>query len=647
MKKSVPGFLLLMAFGMGTNTAHAQDILWEKSFGGRHAEYLFDVQPTADYGFLLAGSSLSDKSGNKTGVGSGDLDYWIWKMDEHGEPDWQKSFGGSGSDLLQSIKTTHDGGFILAGTSNSAKGFQKKEDCHGGNDYWVIKLNAKGDEQWQKTFGGKGQDDLSSIVLTRDGGYLLAGTSNSSPIQNDKGTGIKKEKSRGNMDYWIIKIDADGNELWQKTYGGQYADLLRSIEVTRDGGYILGGYSNSPSSGEKSQQNYGQSGDFWVLKLDDKGIIQWQQTIGGENDDQPYAIHQTNDLGYIVAGNSNSQTRTSKKGTDLWVLGLDTTGEILWEEAYDFGSVDILTSLIENPDGTYLIGGYSPASSDDDSDKEGINDYIALKISNKGEELWRRTLGSDGEDILKKAIMTRDGGYLMAGTSNPEFKGHANARKNSSRASGLNPMDNSQQLAGAQKAQQELDNVVNNATGEVNEAVANEMASATNNINNTINQDNDSAFKLGVNSPTGSLLNPASGANGGGLSGLAGAAARAAENQGPKPGARTSRDKKTHFGNKDFWVVKLRDNEKVMKEKTKIEAIPNPAVTFTNVIVGFDFDKGTARLYDLAGRQLQSFAIESRTIPVDLSGYPEGIYIVNITTNKGDGSVKVIKGAAN
>ncbi|WP_051197771.1 T9SS type A sorting domain-containing protein [Flavobacterium soli] len=637
MRKLLP--LLLLPLGLS-----AQEILWEKSLGGRHAEYLTDLQPTADYGFIIGGSSLSMKSGNKTDPGSGDLDYWIWKMDEHGSAEWQKSFGGGASDLLQSIKTTHDGGFLLAGTSNSSKGYQKAVEGHGGNDYWVIKLNAKGDQMWQKCFGGIGQDDLQTVVVTRDGGYLLAGTSNSSaPAKNQTAVeGTKKEKTRGNTDYWIIKIDADGNEQWQKTYGGQYADQLRDVEQTKDGGFIVAGYSNSPTSGEKLQENFGQGGDFWILKLDDKGNIEWQQAIGGAHDDQPYAIRQTADLGYMVAGSSNSQTRTSKKGTDLWVVKLGETGETLWEEAYDIGSVDILTSLIENQDGSLLIGAYSPISSGDEQGKEGLNDYMAIKISEKGEELWRKSIGSEGEDILRKVVMSRDGGYLMAGTSNPEFKGFAHRRQQKKKGlvDGLNPLDSSQQLAGAQKAQQELDTMVNDTASQVNEAVAGQLDSATKGINDALGNNNDSGFKLGANSPVGNLLNPTN--SGGGNGGSQGGAVPM-ENLGPKPGAKISRDKKQNYGGKDFWVVKIKDKEKPVKEKLKIEAIPNPVMSYTNVIVGFDFDTGTARLYDIGGRELQKFAIDSRTVPVNLSGYPVGVYIVNIQTNKGEGSVKVIK----
>ena len=401
-------------------TAHSQDILWEKSYGGKHAEYLFDVQATADYGFILAGSSLSNKSGNKTGNNNGDLDYWVWKMDESGELDWQKSFGGSGFDLLQSIKNTKDGGFILAGTSSSNADFQKKEACKGITDFWVIKLDAKGEELWQKTIGGDGQDELLCAFQTRDGGYMLGGSSSSSPeislndnFNSNEKKGLdtkpdlysKTEKSRGNMDYWIVKLDKTGTVQWQKTYGGEYADLLRSMEQTKDGGYILGGYSNSTPSGEKTDANTG-IGDYWIVKIDDVGDIEWQKTYGGNGDNQLYVIHQTIEGGYIAGGNSNSTSTLSsmggkvRSGTDYWVLKMDEKGVVVWSETYDFGEVDVLTSLVENKDHTYLIGGYSQSVSSSSLEKvikkeeEGINDYIALKIDDKGEKLWDKTARS-------------------------------------------------------------------------------------------------------------------------------------------------------------------------------------------------------------------------------------------------------------
>jgi hypothetical protein len=581
------------------------------------------VQPTADYGFILAGSSLSVKSGNKTSAANGDLDYWIWKMDEDGAEQWQKSFGGTGSDLLMSLRTTSDGGFILGGISNSpvSEGLSngKTEPCRGGNDYWVIKLNARGAEQWQKTLGGVGQDDLLSVAQARDGGYIVGGSSASDA------NGDKIDKSHGNMDYWIIKLDGDGNEQWQKSFGGQYADLLRALEPTTDGGYILGGYSNSPQSTDKASANYGTGGDYWILKLDDKGDIQWQQTLGGDKDDQLYALHQTHDGGFIAGGNSNSgatgnKSRANREGTDFWVVRLDADGAITWQQTYNFGKVDILASLVEDQDHSFLIGGY--AQGEGGKDTEGINDYIALKISETGETLWEKTVGSDGEDILKKAIETRDGGYLMAGTSDPETK----AKSQNSKAK--NGIDTSDTIGGAKKAQQQIDDTVSGATKEAN-GLYNEQASAVTDQMKKISG-SDSPVKIGE---PGNLLNTDKAAGSNMLAG-----------QGPKPGLRASREKKTNFGNKDFWVVKLKDKDKKEKPKKSIEAFPNPTREYTNVIVGFDYDRGTASVYDLAGRQLQSFAVTDSTIPVDLGSYPEGIYVIRITTNKGEGSIKIIKG---
>ncbi len=525
----------------------SQNILWENSYGGKHAEFLYDAIPTADYGFLLAGSSISNKNGNKVDSNKGNLDYWIWKMDEKGTPEWQKSFGGDGVDLLQSIRITNDGGFILAGTSSSSISGDKKEACKGQEDFWIIKLDAKGNEIWQRTIGGSGQEKLLSITQTKDGGYILGGTSSSNTSEPDeKGAEDKygkAEDSKGNLDYWIVKLDKDGKIKWQKTFGGQYVDELKSIEQTSDKGYILGGYSNSPVSGNKTQDNFGFN-DYWIIKLDEEGNELWQRTLGGDKDDTLFALTQTNDGGFIAGGNSNSgatnsKSKSNQNGTDFWVVKLDKTGTIEWQETYNYGEKDVLTSIVENKDGTFLIGGYAQSEAANGklgaksktplkkgNDKEGINDYIALKIKATGEEIWTQTVGSKGDEVLKKLFETRDGGYILAGTS----KGEA------------------------------------------------------------------------------------------------------------------SKDKNSSLGGSDFWIVKLRDKEKKIEEKQKIEAIPNPAISYTNVIVTYDYQKGTATLFDLSGRSMQTIKLTGeKSIPVDLSNLPQGIYLIEIKTNVSTDGVKVIK----
>ena len=556
-------FLVFTFLFCSYSKSAAQDILWEKSYGGKHAEYLFDVIPTPDYGFILAGSSLSKKTGTKTEDNRGDLDYWVWKMDEKGEPDWQKSFGGLGQDMLRSVILTNDGGFILAGSSDSpdsskggeipaSAGTTKKDACRGDSDFWIIKLNAKGGEEWQKTIGGSGQDELNNIVRTRDGGFVLAGSSASpqpSPKERElKIGGEKTSKNFGGLDYWVVKIDGKGEIVWQNSFGGIYNDELRSIALTQDGGYILGGSSNSTESGNKIEKGIGQA-DYWIVKLDDKGKEQWQKVIGGKGDDQLYVVHQTSAGNYILGGNSNSESGDGKSkgnesGTDFWLVALDAEQQMLWQETYNIAKTDVLTSLVENDDHSILLGGYAQGEQIKSKVgktlkqvqgemKKGTDDYVAIKINDKGEELWRKSVGSDGEDILKKVIETRDGGYLMAGTSK----------------------------------------TILTADG----------------------------------------------------------------------GIKATGDKSSGKGSNDFWVVKLKDKDKPKEPKKPVEAIPNPATDYTNVVVGYDYTKGTATVVDIAGHVLQSFPIKDRTIPIDLQGLPEGIYIVNIRTDVQNSGVKVIK----
>lgn len=621
-----------------------QDILWEKSLGGRNADYLMDVQATPDYGFILAGSSLSKKTGNKIDDNIGDLDYWIWKMDEDGDLEWQRNFGGTGSDFLQSIKLTNDGGFILAGTSNSELGFDKKDASKGQDDFWIIKLNAGGGEQWQRTIGGSGQEKLQSIYQTNDGGYILGGSSSSGKSED------KTENNYGNMDYWVVKLDKDGKTDWQKTMGGIYYDELRSIEQTTDNGFILGGYSNSPMSGNKSDTNMG-SGDYWIVKLDKKGEIDWQKTIGGNRDEQLYVVHQAFDKGYIIGGNSNSESSFEKKvnnsnGTDFWVLKLNEDGNTIWQETYNIGKVDVLTSLVENEDHSILLGGFAQSEVDvlGQSDDREINDYVAIKITENGEEFWRRSVGSSGEDILKKVIETRDGGYLLAGTSNPTKTSGAfpdNASSKSGVISGLS-VGNGKAVKALEDATSGVNEQVKEFNDEVNNFYKEKVGQATDKINDKVDSINkDSRVKMGLNTSPGNLLNNNSPlGTGEGDDILGGLMGQGADRL---PNSRPSRDKDKNYGENDFWVVKLKDKTKPKKVKSAIEAFPNPTASFTNVIIGFEFEKANGTLVDLSGHVLKQFEIKSKTVPVDLSDFPVGIYILNVKADKKNEGIKIIK----
>lgn len=402
--------------------AISQEILWERSIGGDKSEYLYDMKPTPDNGFILAGSSYSDKSGNKTDDRKGDLDYFIWKMDKNGHQEWQRSLGGSGADYLYSINLTREGGYILGGSSNSPKDGDKKSEGFGLHDFWVIKLDPNGDEEWQFTIGGKGMDILLSIQQTKDKGYILGGTSDSSKGKNlDENPYQKSEDSRGGMDYWVVKITEFGEIEWQKAIGGEYYDVLRSIHQTEDEGYILGGYSNSPASNEKTDDNQGD-GDFWIVKLDKKGNIEWDKTIGGDGDDELFALILTSDNGYMLGGNSNSNISGSKQagklnGTDWWVIKLDEFGEIIWQNTYDIGRNDVLRNIMSTKTNEFILSGYATSEKFGEQESEGIEDFVVVKIDDKGQEIWRKYIGGDGVDYLESTVLTRDGGYVLAGSS--------------------------------------------------------------------------------------------------------------------------------------------------------------------------------------------------------------------------------------
>lgn len=230
---------------------------FEKSFDGGAGGYGNDefngAVPTTDGGFLLAGTSYGFGSNNYS-------EAWVVKINSTGNLLWEKAFGGNLIDELKSIVATGDGGFLLGGYSSTISGGSKSAIYYGERDWWLIKINASGEKQWDKAYGGNSNDFLYSIVPTTDGGFLLGGASYSGF------SGVKSASSYGDVDYWVIKITPSGEKVRDWTFGGNSIDELRSIAPTSDGGFLLGGYSNSDFSGNKSINSNGNS-DYWVIKI--------------------------------------------------------------------------------------------------------------------------------------------------------------------------------------------------------------------------------------------------------------------------------------------------------------------------------------------------------------------------------------------
>jgi type IX secretion system substrate protein len=354
-------------------------IQFDKTFGSDSYDELHALQQTSDGGFIIGGESWGGKTGDKSDTNRHDVfafqDYWIVKLDAAGNKQWDKTLGGYQIDELNALQQTKDGGYILGGSSSSVISGEKTDGCRGvAADYWIIKLDNSGNIQWDKTIGGTGYDNLTVVKQTADGGYILGGTSTSSVSYE------KTDYCRGSDDYWIVKLDKFGNIQWDKTIGGNAGDLLRSIDFTADGGYILGGYSGSNISGEKTENSRGM-GDYWVVKVDASGNIQWQKTIGGSNDERLFSIHQTKDGGYILGGYSNSnisgeKTENSKGDYDYWIVKTDNTGNIQWQKTIGGSSEDDLMAVEEVGKDNYLLAGSSESGKTGDKTQYRRGDYF-------------------------------------------------------------------------------------------------------------------------------------------------------------------------------------------------------------------------------------------------------------------------------
>jgi hypothetical protein len=340
---------------------------------------------------------------------------------------WQNTIGGSDFENCRSVFSTPDGGYIAGGYSTSNISGDKTEDCIGSYDYWIMKLDSVGAIQWQNTIGGSSYDVLVSMQQTTDGGFILGGSS-SSNISGDK-----TENSIGNVDFWIIKIDSLGIIEWQNTVGGDSDDFCMCIQQTFDGGYICCGYSNSNISGDKTENSFNNSRDWWVVKLSASGTLQWENTIGGTLNDFALCMDQTSDGGYILGGVSESnisgdKTENSMGDDDYWVIKLDSSGAIQWQNTIGGSNADNLNSIQQTSAGGYILGGSSISDVSGDKTEnthgnQGVPDYWIVKLNSSGSIQWQNTIGGNNYDFLISIQQTFDGGYILGGISFSNISG--------------------------------------------------------------------------------------------------------------------------------------------------------------------------------------------------------------------------------
>jgi hypothetical protein len=348
------------------------EVDWEWGYGegGEEDDAINSVLETSDGQYIAVGYTLS--------LGAGGSDVFLVKVDGQGHSVWQKTYGGASSDVGNCVRATGDGGYIIAGATASYG--------ESNGDVLLLKTNAGGTRIWQKTFGGAALDIGYSVVESA-GGYTVLGYTES--------------LGAGQGDVYLIRIDGDGNLLWQKTFGGAKQDGGRSIRVTADG-YILGGYTESYGAGIR---------DVYLLKVNSSGTLLWQKTYGGSNEDHGQCVQVTGDGGYIVTGYTESY---GAGGLDLYIVKTDGNGNRLWQNAIGTSGDQAGASVFQTKDGGYLIAGASQRQA------LKMNIYL-VKTDGVGAPSWEALYGSGSWQYALDLQPTSDGGLILGGWVESEF----------------------------------------------------------------------------------------------------------------------------------------------------------------------------------------------------------------------------------
>lgn len=286
--------------------------IWDKAYNV-NGDFSYLAVAT-DGGYLLAGTSRSRITGD---------DFWLTKITQTGTQIWSKSFGTDseyvGGDFLNALIAAPDGGALLGFTTSAGIRGDKSEPSQGGSNYWVLKVNSNGTKVWDKTFGGSNQDGLAALVATADGGYILSGTSQSGV------SGNKTAASRGGADYWLVKINATGARVWDKAFGGNNADNATVLVAANDGSFVVGGSSSSGISGDKTEASRGED-DYWLVKISSTGTKIWDKRFGGSDPDYLRDLAYFNGS-YLLGGHSfsgisgdKSQVLPGEYPENIWLV---------------------------------------------------------------------------------------------------------------------------------------------------------------------------------------------------------------------------------------------------------------------------------------------------------------------------------------
>ena len=507
---------------------------------------------------------------------------------------WDKSIGGTGTEIPAVLKQLPNGGFIMLAASTSDSSFDKSENnrdtSHLTYDYWLVRLDSNGNKIWDKTYGGKGNDAPTALLVLPDKGYLLCGNS-VSPAGFDKTDSV-----RGNYDFWIVRTDSNGVKIWDKTIGGTGLDQVQGAAFTTDGYIMLAGITLSGIGGDKTTAliALGQF-DFWVVKINLAGTIILDRTLGGSLSDNCYAITATDNGGALLAGISNSpigfsKTQAAIGSYDYWVVRIDSLCRRLWDKTYGGLQNDYCFNVVSTPDHGFLLGGNSSSTAgfDKTDSARGQSDYWIIKLNANGVKQWDKTFGGTDFEELYSLQLTNDHGFLLGGDS-------------------YSPIS--------------FDKTENNLGAEQMWMVK------TDSVGNKIW---DKTFFTAGHDEFGLMLETKDGC-------YVGTIFTAADTGGYKSSF--------NYGGGDCWLAKLCYGAlgvPDIRETNHFECYPNPV---KNSITIRQFSPGTIiNIYNISGEKIFQQQINfNETTQIDVSKFPVGLYIISLQDNKSVYSTKFLK----
>lgn len=339
------------------------NIEWQRTYGTGQEDCPYaGIHEVKDGGYIVAGFTMASTYGTHV--------YWVLKLSSKGDIEWQRTYGDENeADYPYCIQLTSDGGYIIAGITWSFGA--------GACDIWILKLTSYGDIEWQRTYGGSGDDWVcESIHQTGDGGYIVGGSTTSF--------------GAGSYDFWVLKLAANGDIEWQRTYGGKDSEYAFSIHPTEDGGYIIGGYTETHGAGHR---------DGWILKLSAAGNVEWQRTYGGEAGEICAVIYPTHDGGYIFASGTSS---FGGGGKDIWIVNLNKHGDIRWQRTYGGKREDYSWSIQETSDGGYVFAGGTRSFG------AGGDEILIMKLGPNGDIPHCGVIGTSNASVSETSIAPSD-----------------------------------------------------------------------------------------------------------------------------------------------------------------------------------------------------------------------------------------------